>query len=64
MGNSIELIHTCDDTTQIDISSKNVQFLEDRFLAISIYQRASLQVFKVKEKQSDKYYSLKNNAIT
>jgi serine/threonine protein kinase len=59
MGNSVELIHTCDDTAQIDISSKNVRFLEGRFTALSIYQRGGLQVFKVREAGTGQLYSLK-----
>ncbi len=59
MGNSAELIQASDDTAQIDISSKNVHFLDGRFLAISIYQRGGLQVFKVRERGTGHLYSLK-----
>jgi len=52
-------INACDDTSQIDISTKNVLFLENRFTALSIFQRGGLQTFKVREKNTNKLFALK-----
>jgi hypothetical protein len=62
MGNAQQIstfIKELDDTSEIDISSKHVTFLEHRLQAESIYQRNNYQVFKVKDSSTSEELSLR-----